>query len=817
MKDTRSITFCLILVLVLAFPFAASAQTTRDGEASYKMTGFGSAVAVFGDEIFVGRPGVVPFFPLPPSQLGTVHIFRRGAVHGWTESDVVTPDEPSIGEGFGSVLAVAANVLAVGAPSSDQGTGAVFVFHRGSDLEWAQVARLQPDDAGEGDSFGFSVSVGSGTIMIGAPDQGEAGSVYVYSRRAMDAEGWEMVSKLEGTAEGERFGASLSLSGGGALIGAPGPNLGFSGPPPDVAGAAYVYRNQGGSWTQEAKLESADESVRSMGFSVSLDENDALIGAPVTGHIGAVVFYRYDDSGNWTESGLITPEGLDPPAGFGIALARAGRDVVVGAPLVNGFSGGFFVFRVDEEAGAWAQVQAIQTPQSIGFLGAAGIAVAAAGNVALAGAPGDAFFEGLAHVYERDDDGEWSLSSSIFEMDESLLAVSGGQVDCIDGMAAQFTCSGVELVSYMPVNTLGGSHGMQMNDVWGWTDPETGKEWVIAGRFDGTSFIDISDPANPVFVGELPLTEGSNANLWRDMKVYKDHVYIVADNAGEYGIQILDLTILRGLDGSGPVTFEETAHYSEIHSAHNIVINEETGFAYVVGASGGGTTCGGGLHMVDIREPTNPIFAGCFQDMETGRASTGYSHDAQCLIYAGPDETYVGHEICFGANETALSIADVTNKDSTIAISHASYPNISYAHQGWISEDHKFFFLNDELDELSGVEQTRTLVWDIEDLDDPVLLKEYMGVSTSTDHNLYVRGNYMYQANYVSGLRIIDVRDPANPREVGFFDTAPLGEDAPGFGGAFSTYPFFESGTIVVTSMREGLFMLKKRTEALVP
>ena len=221
--------------------------------------------------------------------------------------------------------------------------------------------------------------------------------------------------------------------------------------------------------------------------------------------------------------------------------------------------------------------------------------------------------------------------------------------------------------------------------------------------------------------------------------------------------------------------------------------------------------------MVDIREPTNPIFAGCFQDMETGNASTGYSHDAQCLIYAGPDETYVGHEICFGANETALSIADVTNKDSTIAISHASYPNISYAHQGWISEDHKFFFLNDELDELSGVEQTRTLVWDIEDLDDPVLLKEYMGVSTSTDHNLYVRGNYMYQANYVSGLRIIDVRDPANPREVGFFDTSPLGEDAPGFGGAFSTYPFFESGTIVVTSMREGLFMLKKRTEALVP
>ncbi len=810
--------FPVILGMALAAPASLDAQSTADGTANLRITGFGSAVAVFGDEVFVGRPGVVSFFPSPASQLGTVHVFRRGAAHGWTESDVIVTDEPSVGEGFGSALAVEGDVLAVAAPSTDGGKGAVLVFHRGSDLQWAQVARLQPDDLTQGDSFGTSVTVGGGTLMVGAPDQGEAGSVYVF-RRDMSGNAWRVAAKLEGGEAGERFGASLSINDDGVLIGAPGTAIGFAGGPPvDVPGAAYVYRNNDGSWDQEARMVSGDARVRSMGTSVNLGENDALLGAPISsGFVGGAVAFSRDDAGNWTETDFLSPAGVAPPAGLGFGLARAGSDLFLGAPLINGLSGGFYIFRMDD-SGQWSELQAVQTPQSVGFIGGAGIAMAAGGTVAVAGSPGDKFFEGLAHVYERGAGGEWTRTSSVFDIDESLVAVNGEQIDCAeDGTAGAFNCSDVELVSFMPVDDIGGERGIMMNDVWGWTDSQTGKEWVIAGRFDGTSFVDISDPANPVYVGDLPLTEGANANLWRDMKVYANHAYIVADNAGAHGIQIFDLTQLRGLDGSNPVTFEETAHYSEINSAHNIVINEETGFAYVVGASGGGTTCGGGLHMVDIREPTNPTFAGCFQDMATGRQNTGYSHDAQCLLYAGPDEEYQGREICFGANETALSIADVTNKDSTVAVSNATYPSVAYSHQGWISDDHRFFFLNDELDELSGVEKTRTLVWDIEDLDDPILLKEYMGETGATDHNLYVKGNYMYQANYVSGLRIIDVRDPENPREVGHFDTVPLGLDAPGFAGAFSNYPYFESGTIVVTSMREGLFMLKQREEQLVP
>ncbi|MCY3487468.1 MAG: choice-of-anchor B family protein, partial [Bacteroidetes bacterium] len=328
----------------------------------------------------------------------------------------------------------------------------------------------------------------------------------------------------------------------------------------------------------------------------------------------------------------------------------------------------------------------------------------------------------------------------------------------------------------------------------------------------GTVFIDLSTPSNPRYLGTLPRTEGSPASIWRDIKVYKDHAFIVADAAQEHGMQIFDLTQLRGLVDT-PVEFEATAHYDRIHSAHNIVINEETGFAFAVGASAGGETCGGGVHMIDIREPQAPVFAGCFADETTGRRKTGYSHDAQCVIYQGPDSEYAGREICFGANETAISISDVTDKENPIAIGTGSYPGATYVHQGWLTEDHSYFFQNDELDEMHGkVDKTRTLIWDVTDLSDPIMIREFYGPTSATDHNLYIHGDLMYQANFSSGLRIIDVSSPEDPIEVGYFDTTPYGRDGPGYIGTLSSYPYFESGIIVVTSIREGVFILKKQS-----
>jgi len=282
-------------------------------------------------------------------------------------------------------------------------------------------------------------------------------------------------------------------------------------------------------------------------------------------------------------------------------------------------------------------------------------------------------------------------------------------------------------------------------------------------------------------------------------------------------MQVFDLTRLRN-PAPTATTFAADTTYARIASAHNIAINEGTGYAYVIGSGGGGETCGGALHMIDIREPKVPKFAGCFADVTTGNQRTGYTHDNQCVVYKGPDTRYTGREICFNASETAVGIADVTDKANPKSIAVASYPNTQYAHQGWLSEDQRYFYLNDEGDEGAGVvDRTRTIIWDMAKLDEPVLVKEFLGETGAIDHNMYIRGNYMYQSNYVAGLRVIDISDPVNPKEVGYFDTVPWGENSAGFAGSWSNYPYFKSGTIVVTSIGEGLFVLRHRQMPLVP
>jgi choice-of-anchor B domain-containing protein len=551
-----------------------------------------------------------------------------------------------------------------------------------------------------------------------------------------------------------------------------------------------------------------------LGWSLAFRGEDALVGAPLAGQgTGLIVVYGLDPAtGQWGAKETITPaQPLGP--GFGFSIAVAGEELVVGAPLSGAEGNGVAYLFQQGPGGAWGQLGLFESETAMSFYGAS---VAGIDGAALIGAPGADVFEGMAQLVERETAvGGWTERGTITATGETMESITGDVVECTEGQAGAFGCTEVDLVAFLPVAALGGTRASVVNDVWGWTDPETSREYAIVGRNDGTAFVDLSAPGGPMYLGDLAPTAGSTVNMWRDIKVYANHAFIVADGVGAHGIQIFDLTTLRGEPSTSepfPRAFTETAHYDGIFSAHNIVINEESGFAYVVGAGGGGEVCGGGLHMVDIRDPGAPTFAGCFSDPTTGSVGTGYSHDAMCVNYRGPDTQYVGRELCFGANETALSIADVTDKSNPVAVATASYPNVGYLHQGWISEDHRYFYMNDELDELSGLTPaTRTLVWDIQELDDPILAKEHLGTTSASDHNLYVSGNLMYQSNYVSGLRILDISDPENPREVGFFDTVTEGENTPGFAGSWSNYPFFPSGMIAVTSMKEGLFIVRKR------
>ena len=133
----------------------------------------------------------------------------------------------------------------------------------------------------------------------------------------------------------------------------------------------------------------------------------------------------------------------------------------------------------------------------------------------------------------------------------------------------------MDLMSYTDKTEIGGSNSTSLNDIWGWTDSQTGKEYALVGMSNGTSFVDISNPENPVYIGRLP-TQTNNSS-WRDLKVYQDHVFIVSEASG-HGMQVFDLTQLRNFNGN-PFTFSNTAYYSGFGNAHNIFINEDTGFA----------------------------------------------------------------------------------------------------------------------------------------------------------------------------------------------------------------------------------------------
>lgn len=211
-------------------------------------------------------------------------------------------------------------------------------------------------------------------------------------------------------------------------------------------------------------------------------------------------------------------------------------------------------------------------------------------------------------------------------------------------------------------------------------------------------------------------------------------------------------------------------------------------------------------------------------------AGDGYVHDAQCLVYRGPDARYQGRDICYGYNEDTVTIYDATNKtgNTTTLISRTSYLGAKYVHQGVVLDEmnQEFIMFDDELDERNGTEGPATnrlpttYILDIRDLEIPKLAGFYQGGTRSIDHNQYIIHGYSYQSNYGAGLRVLDVRSvPADPTgagicEAGFFDIYPEDDIEPGGGsvaflGTWSSYAYFKSGYIYINTIERGSFVVK--------
>ena len=336
------------------------------------------------------------------------------------------------------------------------------------------------------------------------------------------------------------------------------------------------------------------------------------------------------------------------------------------------------------------------------------------------------------------------------------------------------------------------------NEVWGYVAP-SGREYAIMGFSTGTGFVEITDPVNPVVVGFIDGFPVDQA--WRDMAVFNQHAYIVTDGDG-MGLQIVDLSDID----NGNVTLANTTDLGVgFVTAHNVFVNEDTGFLYLPLSN---LNSANGFTVFDLNvDPVNPPIAGAW----TGSRC----HDVQIVSYTGPDLDHVGKEIalCFAENN-GLRIVDVTNKAAMVELSFLIYPNTTYCHQGWMTDDSLFVLVGDELDEAGDpdVSVTTTYVVDISDLDTPVLHTTYTNNLCAIDHNLMVRGDRSYQANYSTGLRVFDISDINAVTEVAFFDTRPEDniQDFLGLWGVFTDFP---SKVIVASDRQRGLFVFCDGTE----
>ena len=370
-------------------------------------------------------------------------------------------------------------------------------------------------------------------------------------------------------------------------------------------------------------------------------------------------------------------------------------------------------------------------------------------------------------------------------------------IPCEGGMAGNYPCNDYDLLQHIPLSYF---NAESANDSWGWQDPETDKEYAIIGFDNGTAFVDITDVNEAIYLGKLPTATVNSS--WRDIKVYNNHAFIVSEAPG-HGMQVFDLSKLRSVENP-PKTFAADNHYTGFGNAHNMVINEATGYAYPVGTSRTGPYLGGPL-FINIQNPTSPIDEG-------GYAMDNYSHDAQVVTYKGTDVEHIGKEILVGSNENEVVIVDITDKSNPKNISKISYANVGYTHQGWFTENHQYFILGDELDERNFGFNSRTLVFDFTDLDKPELKTTYTGPTPAIDHNGYTKNNTFYLANYTAGVRFIDISDIENSilNEVGYFDTYPANDNA-AFSGAWNVFPYLESGKIIVSDIESGLFVIKKK------
>ncbi|MDP5307556.1 choice-of-anchor B family protein [Paracoccus spongiarum] len=400
-----------------------------------------------------------------------------------------------------------------------------------------------------------------------------------------------------------------------------------------------------------------------------------------------------------------------------------------------------------------------------------------------------------------------------------------GPATCTDGLADGHPCKGIDRLAQMPLAVFSTQPG-EANDIWGFVDQNDNREYAIIGLENGAAVVDVTDPQAPVEIGSIP----GLPTIWRDAKVYqrfdeaagrwKAYAYVTADDRGaqRHGIAVIDLTELpQRISLAATLDLVDVAHnvyVSNVDYVTGVALPGMTPYLYILGSDFGSATTIGAFFVLDLTDPVNPAM------VQSPPADATYSHDATTLLIDDARASVCSGQPCevlIDYSEDAVDIWDVTDKGAARKLSSITYADKQYIHSGWWTEDKTHVLIQDELDESDGNLNTTVRVLDISDLEAPRLASTWTGPTRAIDHNGFTLGTDYYISNYRRGLTVLDISDPANiaeknPGELALFDTyvEDPADDAR-FNGAWGNYPFLPSGTILVSDIEGGLFLLKRQ------
>ena len=297
---------------------------------------------------------------------------------------------------------------------------------------------------------------------------------------------------------------------------------------------------------------------------------------------------------------------------------------------------------------------------------------------------------------------------------------------------------------------------------------QDGREFAAVGSLTkAATFIDISNPDSIFEVGSIAPDDKDNwSNMWRDLKYWNRHVYIGTE--APEGIKVVSVD-----NPDNPILVNTISDFT---NSHNIHIDTD-GYLYVIGAEGHGVWI---YELTD--HPENPLLVGTWDG--------DYFHDIE--VY---NNKLYGAAIYSGK----FYILDVSNKSQpTTLLSHSTGSPMT--HDCAVTYDENYLITADE----RGGGHIN--IWDISDYENINKVSEYKTHPQHSMHNVYIRPetNLVIMSYYVDGTRILDISDPSNPIEVGYYDTTT---STGLFDGNWGTYAYLPSGHIISSDREHGLFI----------